>query len=289
MRPVADMPAEGARLGDLQRELLHSSREVQRLHREVVALRDRLEVERRERGELLAVVSHELRTPIAVIGGYLKLLLSEEAGALNEEQIRYLEESRRSVGRLDAFVDRVVEGSKGGHAGEVVDVACGPLAPVIEEVAGSFQPLLEERGSALELLLEPGLEARFDRGAVERVLMNLIGNAIRYAGDAGRIEIATRLVELDDRSYVEDTVGDDGPGVPVEDRERIFEPYVQVAPAGGRRGLGLGLAICRRRVEAQGGSIRVEDGPAPAGGFVFTLPRADACWRRESAMGGCGC
>jgi signal transduction histidine kinase len=275
MTPVADMPGESDGFAELQRELMHAGREAHRLHREVEVLRGRLASERTERVELLAVVAHELRTPITVLGGYLKLLLTGNAGPLVKEQRRYLEEGRRSLDRLDVFVERVVEGSGGGLEGEALEVACGPVAAVIEEVVASFQPVLEARNDTLALALAPGVEARFDRDAVERVLINLIGNAVRHAGEGGRIEIAARLVEAHGRDFVEIAVSDSGPGVPPGDRERIFEPYVQVANAGRRRGLGLGLSICRRIVEAHGGSIYVEDGPAGGSRFVFTLPRAD--------------
>lgn len=277
MRHVAETPGQSELLGELQRELMRIGREAHRLHREVEVLRDRLETERLEREDLLAVVGHELRTPITVIGGYLRLLLSGESGTLGEDQRRYLEEIQRSLERLDAFVERVVEGSRNGWSGEVLEVACGPVAPVIDEVAGSFQPLMERRGASLVVRHTARLEARFDRGAVERVLTNLIGNAVRYAGDTGRVEVATRDVEAYGRPFVEVSVSDDGPGVPAAERERIFEPYVQAVAAGRRRhrGLGLGLAICRRLVEAHGGEIHVEEAPGGGSRFVFTLPRAD--------------
>ena len=276
MRPAADMPGEATQLGELQRELLNSGRDAHRLHREVEALRDRLSRERMEREDLLAVVSHELRTPLTVIGGYLKLLLTEQAGPLNEEQRRFIEEGRRSVGLLDAFVERVVEGSRSGRSGEVLEVACGPIAPVIEAAGRSFEQQLADRSSTLVLSLTKGLEARFDAGALERVLTNLIGNAIRHAEGGVRIEVATRVTEAQGRALVEISVCDDGPGVAAGDRERIFEPYVQVVRGRSRRGMGLGLAISRRLVEAHGGSIHVEDGTAGGSCFVFTLPCADA-------------
>lgn len=267
---------ESGRLADLREELLHAGREVHRLHREAAGLRDALETGHAERDELLAVVSHEIRTPITVIGGYLRLLLSGDAGPLTDEQRRFLEESRRSVIRLDAFVERVLEGSRRGGVGEVLEVASAPLAPVIEEVAACFRGLLEERGAALAVDADPGLEACFDRGAVERVLMNLVGNAIRYAGEAGSIEIAVAGREGGPRRFLEVSVGDDGPGVASADRERIFEPYVQGESDGARRGLGLGLAICRRLVEAHGGTIRVDERPGGGSRFAFTLPRAES-------------
>ena len=225
MSHVADMPAPDPasdRLSELQTELLHTGRELHRLNREVEAPRDQLATERVEREELLAVVSHELRTPITVIGGYLRLLLSEEAGGLTEEQQRFLEESRRSVGRLDAFVERVLDGSRHGHEGEVLEVSSAPLGPVIEEVAASFHGLLGERGASLAVDVEPGLEARFDRGAVERVLMNLVGNAIRYAGDAGAIQISTGASHSESRAFVEVAVSDDGKAIATATGARIL-------------------------------------------------------------------
>jgi signal transduction histidine kinase len=108
------------------------------------------------------------------------------------------------------------------------------------------------------------------------VLANLIDNAVRHGGETESIGISTRAVQAHGRSFVEIAVRDSGPGVALEDHERIFEPYTQGGAAGSRRGLGLGLAICRRLVEAHGGVIGVEAPEEGGSRFFFTLPWAEA-------------
>jgi len=264
-----------ARQDRLEQELLRAGRELAGLHRELEAQRDWLRGERAEREEMLTIVSHELRTPVTVIGGYNRLLLSEEAGPLTPEQRKFLEESGKSCQRLDAFIENWIEASRAGRGPEVLEVGRGPIAPVIHEVVAMFRPLLEERDLRLSCELAPtAAEARFDRVRLEQVLTNLIGNAVKFTPRGGTIEIATRPVATPDhdwvRSWVEISVTDDGLGIAAGDRERIFEPYVQLGEGGD--GLGLGLAICRRLVEAHGGSIRLEERVGRGCRFSFTLP-----------------
>jgi signal transduction histidine kinase len=260
----------------LEREILEAHRELYQLHREVASLHDRVEAERADREELLAVVSHELRTPVTVIAGYHRLLLAEEVGYLGEEQRRFLEESARSCRKLDAFVTRVLEASRQPRGGQVLEVCSAPLRPLVEEVARSLHPLLEDCGARVEVQQVPErCRARFDRQAVERILTNLIGNAIRHSPRGGTIEVAGRAAFDDGREMVEVTVCDQGPGIPTEDRERIFEAYVQADDTGRSGRLGLGLAICRRLVEAHGGRIAAGEGPEGGARFSFTLPVAE--------------
>src|SRR5262249_37687257 len=126
-----------------------------------------------------------------------------------------------------------------------------------------------ERGLTLRVALGAG-EARCDQRRIEQVLVNLVGNAVKYARAGGVIEITTRA--LGPRGGVEVSVGDDGPGIPAPDRERVFEPYVQLGDRRTAGGVGLGLAICRRLVEAHGGRIHVEERAGGGCQFVFTLP-----------------
>jgi signal transduction histidine kinase len=271
MGQAADFEEEGgpsqgnaARLADLERELLHAGR---RIHQ------DRLVVERAEREELLATVSHELRTPVTVIGGYARMLLSGEVGRLNDEQRRFLEESRKSCHKLDAFIEKVLSASRQPKAGQVLELCTASLRPVIDDVTASLRSVLDQRGVRITVHAEAErCVARFDRGGIERVLLNLVGNAARFAGE--QIEITTREAGGAPRPLLEVSVSDDGPGVAPEDRERIFEPYVQAQGDAGRDGgLGLGLAICRRLVEAHGGKIGVAGRAGGGSRFFFTLPR----------------
>ncbi len=285
-------PAEGAaeaRLRRVERELLDAGRELSCLHRELEAQRERSKQERAEREELLSVVSHELRTPVTVISGYGKLLLSEEVGPLNAEQRKFLEESQKSCRRLDAFIEKLLVASEASRGHDVLELGRARLAPVLQGVAEMFRPMLDEGDLrlSLDLAAEP-TEARFDRVRLEQVLANLVGNAVKFCGPGGSIEIATRAVETPDDPlvprWVEISVCDDGPGIAPGDRARAFEPYVQLGGSGGRSGggLGLGLAIVKRIVEAHGGRIDLEERVGGGCCFRFTLP-LDAPRPQESS------
>ncbi|MGH0034431.1 MAG: sensor histidine kinase [Myxococcota bacterium] len=258
-------------------ELLRASRELGAAHRELEELRTRLAVEAEEREHLLGVVSHELRTPVTVISGYSRLLLAEEVGAVNDEQRRFLSECHKSCKRLDEFIGTLLAASHAIRGEEPLDLGHASLEPTIRGVVGFLRPLVEERGLDVEVELESGATwARFDASRVEQVLTNLLGNAIKYAGRGGRVVVSTRALRAAGRRFVEVAVSDDGPGVPVELRERIFEPYVRGPNGRNAGGLGLGLAICKRLVEAHGGSITITDAPEGGSRFAFSLPAADS-------------
>jgi signal transduction histidine kinase len=267
-------------LHTLESEVLRTGRLLHDANRELVALRERLRVETAEREEILTVVSHELRTPITVIAGFNRLLLGEAAGSLTEKQKHFLAESQKSCQRLNNFVANLLEAARQGSCVGPLEVAEASLGPTLQSVLDLLAPLLRE--AEVEALLEvaPGTpRARFDPPRIEQVLTNLVGNALRYAPAGTAIEIRACGVRGPDRDYVEVSVSDAGPGVPLCERTRIFEPYVQVeAPRAG--GLGLGLAICKRIVEAHGGAIHAEERSGGGSRFVFRLPAASPAEER---------
>jgi signal transduction histidine kinase len=276
-QPGAWVIEDVTRLRSLESEVLHAGQESSKLNRELESLRERLRAERGEREELLAVVSHELRTPLTVISGYSRLVLSEEAGPLNEDQRRFLDESRKACERLDRFVRNLLEASRASKGHEVLEVCTESLEPVIDGVAEMFRPMLEEHQVDLALDIGPAAgRVRFDRARVEQILTNLVGNAIRYAPPGGHIKVSVHALEApngaSEQRFVEVSVSDDGPGIPAQDRERIFRPYVQAGDDSRAGGLGLGLAICKRLVKAHGGCIGVGDREGGGSRFFFTLP-----------------
>jgi signal transduction histidine kinase len=109
-----------------------------------------------------------------------------------------------------------------------------------------------------------------DREKLERIMANLVGNAIKYTPGGGQIKVAANA----QNSHIKISITDTGPGIPPEDRERIFERFARIKEnTANRKGFGLGLAFCRLAVEAQGGKIWVEDGEGGVGSrFIFTLP-----------------
>jgi signal transduction histidine kinase len=265
----------------LEAELLRMSKELHGANRELVGLRERMRRESHEREELLTVVSHELRTPVTIINGYNRLLLCEQVGPVTEEQRRFLAESSKACHRLDAFIGNLLEAGRLASDGEVLEIGHGDLAPVIDAVVELLRPLLHEAELQIEVELAADAgRARFDRLRLDQILTNLVGNAIKFSPNGGTIRIATRLLPREMiaagiRESVEVAVYDEGPGVALPDRDRIFEPYTQVGEQSRAGGLGLGLAICKKLVEAHGGSIAVRARRDRGSIFVFTLPVAD--------------
>jgi len=274
-------------LRTLERELLRAGQELHRTNREVADLRERLRREGDEREELLTVVSHELRTPVTIISGYNRLLLAEKIGPLNDEQREFLVESSKACRRLDLFIGNLLEASRQSVDGEVLEIAHGALSPVVDEVVGLLRPLFDDAKLTLRVEIAGDADwARFDRTRLEQILINLLGNAIKFSPPGAAIEIETRAASrtgagAPERPCVEFRISDEGPGVAPQHRERIFEPYVQIGEESGAGGLGLGLAICKRLVEAHGGEISVQGRAGRGSSFVFTIPVSEAPGERH--------
>ncbi|MBW2493159.1 MAG: hypothetical protein JRE43_00265 [Deltaproteobacteria bacterium] len=265
-------------LRSLERELLRLGQEIHSANREMVGLRERLRRESDEREELLNVVSHELRTPVTIISGYNRLILAERIGPLNDEQRGFLLESSKACQRLDLFIGNLMEASRQSADGEVLEIAHARVAPVVDDVVGLLRPLFDEAKLEIRVGIEDDVDrARFDRTRLEQILINLIGNAIKFSPPGAVIELAVRAASHTrkggvERPCVEFRISDEGRGIAPAYRQRIFEPYVQVGEESGAGGLGLGLAICRRLVEAHGGEIWAEGRPESGSCFVFTIP-----------------
>jgi len=266
-----------ARSGELEEEVGSLGRALHAANRELETLRERVRRQRADLDEVLNVVSHELRTPVTVVTGYARLLLSDKVGTLNADQRGFVEESLKSCRRMNAFIANLLETSRHAADDGPLQVREASLAPTLESVAASLEPLLDEHGFAVRLDLHPDTPlARFDPLRIERVVCNLIENAVKYAGPGGTLTVATRPRRVEGALHVEVSVADEGPGVPEADRERIFERYVRVGDRSEAGSLGLGLAICRRSVETHGGVIRVTDADGGGARFCFTLPAAPA-------------
>ena len=290
-------PAGAARAEPDDRDPHALARALDEARERMVLLEARLDAQSRARAELVNLVSHELRTPITVISGFARLLQNEVQGTLNDEQHRFVAESLRACRRLDEFVSDLLEARPGADTPFTIVPSEGDLHATIEGQLESLAPLLEERGLKVEAMLRCGdPRLRFDARRIEQVITNLMTNAIRHARPSGIIRLRTGSATVGDEGQTREelapgtrvvrvSVEDDGPGVPDSDRERIFAPYVRgmcEANEGGdaglpeASGLGIGLAICRRIIEAHGGRIRVEASALGGARFVFDLPRDGA-------------
>jgi len=240
----------------------------------VSALEAKLAGQARERAELIHLVSHELRTPITVISGFGRLLQNEAHGTLNKEQTHYIDQSLKACRRLDEFVVDLLDASPESGSPLSVEIEDADLHALIRARLESLAPLLDERGIKIELdLTARGSRLPFDERRIEQVITNLMTNAIRYGRWKGVIRISTQSVRVGTENTIEVSIEDDGPGIPVEDRERLFAPYVRGDAGSGCEGLGIGLAICRRVIASHGGTIWVDTGELGGARFVFVLPQ----------------
>jgi signal transduction histidine kinase len=244
-----------------------------RLMRQVSALqteKQRLEEIQRLRQETLELIIHDLRNPlsaIAVSHKMLTLILPDEILRANRE---LMEVVKVSVERMQHLVDSLL-GVSSIESGETEFIMSEVnLKELVEEVVKRIS-FLERKGINLHAKLPADLpNVLADRDIIERVLTNLVDNALKYTPDNGQITFSAER----QGDFVWVSVADTGPGVPPEERERIFERFAQgTSEKIHRRGFGLGLAYCRLAVERHGGRIWVEPGEGDKGSrFAFTLP-----------------
>ena len=227
--------------------------------------RSRRQVEEARRG-LVAAASHDLRTPLAS----LRLLVEaiDDGVATGADRDRYLAEIRTHVGVLADLVDDLFELSR-IEAGDIAwTMRRVELGDLIGETVAAFRTAADERGVRLAADLPPGeVVAEADAERLQRVLFNLIQNAIRHTPADGSVTVRARSGE----EGVEIEVADSGEGVPAGEGERVFEAFYRGDSSRGEGGAGLGLAISRAIVEAHGGRIWLEDG-GPGTRVHFTLP-----------------
>ncbi|HYV56910.1 MAG TPA: ATP-binding protein [Candidatus Nitrosopolaris sp.] len=230
--------------------------------------KDAAEAASRTKSVFLANVSHELRTPLALILGPIRRLLGVHAG--DEDVRRDLETVERNAQVLLKHVSDLLDVAKLEASGAELDRSRLDLVALVRRTVSLFDAVARERRVTLQVETPAELVLVADAGKLERVLLNLLSNAMKFVPDGGRVQTAVR-VEGDD---VVLSVEDDGPGVPVPLREVIFERFRRGDDAATRRfgGTGLGLAIARELVERHGGRIEVGDGAAGGALFRVRLP-----------------
>lgn len=221
----------------------------------------------RERYEFLATVGHELRTPLTSIRGYIETLLDDELDGVTAR--RFLEVARSEALRLGRLVDGMLDFSPLELSPSAGATDLGAAASAAAE---ALAPIARQAGMSLEVQGESEIAARIGSDACMRVLFNVIENAIKYASPDGRVVV--RTVRQD--PFVCVIVDDGGPGVPVAEREHIFEHRVRGGASQARPGSGIGLAIVRTIVERAAGSVCVEESPLGGARFVIRLPAAKA-------------
>ena len=225
----------------------------------------------RAKSQFLAAMSHELRTPLNAIGGYAQLMQMGISGPVTPAQREQLERIQHSQSHLLGIINDILNFSR-MEAGQVVyDI--GPVD--IQAVIALVVPMVAPQADAARLRLTTGhcpvgIIARADRAKVEQILLNLLSNAVKFTKENGEIEVACHLEG--DRVLV--SVRDTGVGIPADQLDKIFAPFVQVGRslASPKEGTGLGLAISRDLARAMGGDLMVTSEEGRGSTFTLTLP-----------------
>ena len=232
--------------------LYRSARREER-HREEMARRERMA----QLGELGAVLAHEIRNPLAGIKGYAQLLQEQSRGTPSEVG---LEMVVTETLRLEELVNTLMAYCRQeATLHEMVD-----LTELLGYCCRLIRPEAEACGVTLHEILPEGITLNGSRNALEQVMLNILKNALQAMPEGGDIRVEARQ----SWALAVVTIADTGPGIPPEERERIFEPFHTTRP----RGTGLGLAVCRKIVEEHGGTISADSEPGHGARFTMTLP-----------------
>ncbi len=216
----------------------------------------------RERVAFLSAVGHELRTPLSSIRGYIETLLDARHDAPTTR--RFLEIAQAETLRMARLVDGVLEFSLLDCSALHLADACCDLAAVIRHAMRSMEPAISRAEARLEHRALPSLAVALDEDAAMHVVLNLFQNAVVHGRRGGRIRVGLARRP----PFARLRVDDDGPGIPLEQRERIFQRGTRLG-SDESRGFGLGLAIVESIVSRVGGEVRV--GEAPRGGARFEI------------------
>jgi signal transduction histidine kinase len=262
LRAIADLLAGIVEKGRMQKEAEERAAELKKIDD--------------ARAELIALVTHELRTPLAVVRAYTELLAEDPP--LDGRESRDPERRERRAGwhrstmeqveRLDRLVDSILASVRVGPE-PPADLQPANVGEVVEEAATELAPLLARH----RLQLQRGIRlfALIDRARLLQILEHLVENAVKYAPPDTTITLDWRMAD----GAVRIAVSDEGPGIPEEWRERIFEPYAR-RETRTARGSGIGLYAARRLAESMGARLWCEPANGHGARFVIALPAAAA-------------
>ena len=220
----------------------------------------------------LATLAHDIRSPLGAIDGYCWNMEDGLYGPVTEEQLRALARVRMSGRHLLSLLDNVMDMAR-LDAGSV-PLSAGPvrLADVAREAVDIVMPAAVAKIQRLEQSGEPDVLVLGDRARIRQVLVNLLGNAVKFTPRGGAITVVTAGPPADGACGGEVRVTDTGPGIPAAEQSSVFEPYYRGEGAAKAPGIGLGLAISRALVAQMGGELALESEAGVGTSFAIRLP-----------------
>ncbi len=256
----------------LEQKVEERTRELARSVQELKALGHQLEVASKHKSQFLANVSHELRTPLNAIIGFSEVLLDPSLEVNEEKRSRFLTHVLTSGKHLLTLINEILDLSKIEAGRMELEVQAAAIRDILEGAESMMRPLAAKKAIALRVETNGRIPLfDMDPARIRQVVLNLVGNAIKFTPEGGQVWL--RADAVDDVVRIE--VGDTGPGISVDDQERIFLEFEQARTAGAAdkpEGTGLGLALAKKLVEMHGGKIWVESEVGKGSRFFFTLP-----------------
>jgi signal transduction histidine kinase len=285
----ANEPKNNDRDAALQPTVQELLQEREITYRNLLAAYLKLQEVNRQKTVFLASAAHELKTPLAVIKGYYDLLLTNSLGKLTDKQKDILEESKESCERLVRLVSMFLNYSALESGKLVLQLRENDLRDCLEEMTSRWSEAFQRKGVKLETHLDPSIPTfKFDYQKVQQAAANLLDNALKHTPSGGNVilrakphfwerrvaEVAPveerRRFRLPRPNSVEVSVTDSGAGIAPEHHQEIFEDFVRVDR--NTSGMGLGLAIAKRLIQAHRGKIWVESEALRGSTFAFLLP-----------------
>jgi signal transduction histidine kinase len=281
-----EAPQEQEAMRRAVQDLLHE-REI--TYRNLLAAYLRLQEVNRQKTVFLGSAAHELKTPLAVMKGYYDLLLSGSLGNLSEKQRETLQESKQSCDRLVRLVSTFLNYTALESGKLVLQFQDNDLRDCLNDVAVRWKEAFQRANVHLEVFLAPKLPLfKFDYPKIQQCISNLVDNALKHTPAGGKVMLRAephfwerRVAPVSPRqerrsprapqpNSVLVTVSDTGRGIAAEYHQEIFEDFMRVDPSSG--GMGLGLAITKRLIQAHHGKIWVDSEPGRGSSFTFLLP-----------------
>jgi len=256
---------------ELEQRVQERTGALERANQELDARRREAERASGFKDQFLSTMSHELRTPLNAVLGFSELLADGNYGPLNERQQRYVSHIHSGGKHLLRLINDVLDLSKIEAGRMELAIESVPMESTFEDVLTDLRPLADKKSQIFSVHCAPALTVRADAMRLKQVLMNLVGNAIKFTPEGGRISLQARP----ENGAVRIEVRDSGPGILPEEQKRIFEAFVRLQkPGKSSEGTGLGLAITQRLVELHGGHLGLESEPGEGSCFYFQLPCA---------------
>lgn len=214
-------------------------------------------------------VSYELRAPLTSISGFSELLADNQIGKLNQKQSEYISHVTTSADVLKAIIDDILDLATIDAGAMTLERSKFDLKSAIESCRSDLAASFDERGITLETAIEQdAAEIEADEHRIHQIIYNLLNNAVSFSPDGGKVQIGTARRQ----DWFEISVSDQGPGVPEDIRETIFDRFEGSNTGGRRKGTGLGLSIVKSFVELHGGTVHVESAVDRGARFICRFP-----------------